>query len=422
MIVKSFVLRKETAGRIAAACTDGSVIVVRPEKKLEALFRDVVRRALVDKCPLEDDFAQIKSYYEDLSDDPAFRASVSSTLSSLSSYLSEGMFIQATLSSIEDYVLVKCARLCAEAVNVAVNGTLIDGTGLMICRQHGSHTVVDWALSRKEIASRCTGEGKLVVSGGFGRMESGYVVRIGRGGAYLMTTLIASAIEAKRVEFYVEDNGIAGEVAMTYDEAAHYCACDASPIPSAALWPVKAAGIPVLILNIMDPDFPGTMITSFGANDGRTISGVIVDRNLELLTIYGTGLLGQVGLSSAVFSAMSSAGINVRFISQSSSEYSISIAVRSEDAPAAAEEIGRRVSGTGDYDDVMLLRRSVGIVTVYGDRMKNVSGTSGKVYGALGAEGISVVAAAQGGEELSISIVVDEKDVNKAAKVLESLR
>jgi aspartokinase/homoserine dehydrogenase 1 len=118
---------------------------------------------------------------------------------------------------------------------------------------------------------------------------------------------------------------------------------------------------------------------------------------------------------------MSSAGVNVRFISQSCSEYSLSFAVRSEDADIAEAEISRRVSGTGDYDDVMLLRRSIGIVTVYGDRMKNVAGTSGKVYSALGSEGISVVAAAQGGEELSISIAVDLKDADKAAKILESL-
>ncbi|MBQ4184404.1 MAG: hypothetical protein II652_05620, partial [Bacteroidales bacterium] len=81
MIVKSFVLRKETADRIAQECTEGSVIVVRPEKKLEALFRDVIRKALVEKRPLEDDFFHIKEYYEKLSDEPSYRAKLESTLS-----------------------------------------------------------------------------------------------------------------------------------------------------------------------------------------------------------------------------------------------------------------------------------------------------------------------------------------------------
>lgn len=418
MIVKSFVLRQESAARIADECTEGAVIVVRPEKKLELLFRDVIRKALVDKQPLEEDFSAIEAYFGAISADPAYQERVKTSLQALSTYLSEGMYIQTALTSIEDYVLSKCARLCAEAVNVAARGVLVDSTELMVCRKIGERSVVDWSLSRAEIVARCTSDHKIVVSGGYGRLETGYVVRIGRGGAYLMTTLIGAALGAKRVEIYVEGTGIAGVMAMTYDEAAHYCASPLAPFPSAALWPVKAAGIPLLVRSIMDPDFPGTMISAFGAQDGRTVSGVLLDQDLELVTVFGTGLLGQVGLSSTVFSALSGAGVNVRFISQSSSEYSLSFAVLRADADRAVDAI---VAHTGDYEDVMMLRRTVGIVTVYGDRMKNVPGTSGKVYGALGAAGISIIAAAQGGEELSISMAVDAAEAERAADILRSL-
>ena len=418
MIVKSFVLRRESAARIASECQEGAVIVVRSEKKLETMFRSVIRKALVDKQPLAEDFSTIEAYFNAISPDPVYRERVAATLNGLATYLSEGMYIQTTLTSIEDYVLSKCARLCADAVNVTVHGVLVDSTELMICRSHGARAVVDWSLSRQEITSRCVSDKKIVVSGGYGRLETGYVVRIGRGGAYLMTTLIAAALGASRVEIYVEGAGIAGVMAMTYDEAAHYCSSDLAPFPSAALWPVKAAGIPLVVRSIMDPDFPGTIISAFGAQDGRTVSGVLLDKDLELITVFGTGLLGQVGLSSTVFSALSGAGVNVRFISQSSSEYSLSFAVLQEDASRAVEAI---VAHTGDYEDVMMLRRTVGIVTVYGDRMKNVPGTSGKVYGALGEAGISIVAAAQGGEELSISMAVDASAASRAADILRTL-
>jgi aspartokinase/homoserine dehydrogenase 1 len=53
--------------------------------------------------------------------------------------------------------------------------------------------------------------------------------------------------------------------------------------------------------------------------------------------------------------------------------------------------------------------------------MKNVPGTSGKVYGALGEAGISIVAAAQGGEELSISMAVDASAASRAADILRTL-
>ena len=69
-------------------------------------------------------------------------------------------------------------------------------------------------------------------------------------------------------------------------------------------------------------------------------------------------------------------------------------------------------------DDVVVLNKEVGIVTVFGSRMRNLPGTSGKVFGLLGQAGINIIASAQGGEELSISLVVDAADVDKATMLL----
>ena len=53
--------------------------------------------------------------------------------------------------------------------------------------------------------------------------------------------------------------------------------------------------------------------------------------------------------------------------------------------------------------------------------MRHVPGISGRVYSALGAAGVNVVASSQGGEELSISVVVGEADAQKAKEALERL-
>ena len=72
-------------------------------------------------------------------------------------------------------------------------------------------------------------------------------------------------------------------------------------------------------------------------------------------------------------------------------------------------------------DDVMVVNREVGIITIYGSRMKNIPGVSGKIYSLLGEAGANVIAAAQSGEELSISIVLDVNDLDKAQKALAVL-
>ena len=66
----------------------------------------------------------------------------------------------------------------------------------------------------------------------------------------------------------------------------------------------------------------------------------------------------------------------------------------------------------------MVLNQAVGIVTVFGSKMRNLPGTSGAVFAKLGEAGINIIASAQGGEELSISLVVSEADTDRAAQLL----
>ncbi len=118
---------------------------------------------------------------------------------------------------------------------------------------------------------------------------------------------------------------------------------------------------------------------------------------------------------------MAANGVNVRFIAQTSSEYSISFAIRSEDKDVALASIRSLFQENPllPLDDVVVWNQSVGIVTVFGSKMRNLPGTSGQVFGKMGAAGINIIASAQGGEELSISLVVAAEDVEKAEKLLK---
>lgn len=413
MIVKSFVLKQHQIENIARSCGPDTVAVIRPGKKIEGVFRDAIRKTIVEKKSAADDIQTILEFFRGMSPSAEYLATVDSMVQSVSTYLGEAMYVQTSISAIEDYVMAKCARLCAEAVNSLVHGTLIDGTGLMIC---SSPEHFDWTASREQIASRCNVPGPIVVSGGYGRLSTGYVVRVGKDGAHLMASLIAAVLKAESIEFHIESRGIDGIPAMTYDEASHFCASAKAPFSSSAIWPAKNAGIPIMVKDISDPSFAGTIISTGSSHK----TGVICDTDLDLVTVYGTGLLGRVGMSGAIFSALAAAGVNVRFIAQTSSEYSISFAVRSADVSSALESIRGLFKDNPllPLDDVVVLNQAVGIVTVYGSRMKNVPGISGQVFAALGQAGINIIASAQGGEELSISVVVSASDAPRAAELL----
>ena len=419
MIVKSFVLKQRSVEQIAALIDENTVAVVRPQRKIEALFREAIRKTLQDKKQADDELALIQAYFLEMADDPGYQESVQKTVEAIATYLREGMYVQTSPYAVEDYVMAKCARMCAQAVNAKVKGSFIDGTEIMLCRTdaHGDQHF-DWQASRREIKARCeSAPWPIVISGGYGRLDTGYIVRTGKDGAHLMATLIAEVLKASSIEFHIEDHGVNGLGAMTYDEAAHYCASSKAPFSSSAIWPAKNAGIPILVKDIADDAFPGTLISTGSAHQ----TAVLFDKDLALLTVYGTGLLGRVGMSGAIFSCLAAAGVNVRFIAQTSSEYSISFAVRAEDEKKAQEAIKGLFKDNPllPLDDVVVANQAVGIVTVFGSKMRNIPGTSAAVFGKLGAAGINIIASAQGGEELSISLVVSADDVEKAASLLQ---
>ncbi len=412
MIVRSFYLKKQFASRIAALCTEDVIAVIRPERAVESLFSEAISVTIDKKKNASAQMDAIKEYFYSLEEDPSYREKVDGILDTISGYLREAMYVQTERGAIQDYVMAKCARLCAEAIGTKARGKIVDGTELMICHsvQH-----FDWQQSQAQIRERCM-PGQ-IIPGGYGRLSTGYIVRVGKDGAHLMASLIGATLEAESIEFYVDGRAFHSEAAMSYDEAAHYCSQEHAAFASSAVWPAKNAGIPIVVKDITDPSFEGTLISSNSSHS----TAVIADKDLDLITVYGTGLLGRVGMSGAIFSCLAQAHVNVRFIAQTSSEYSISFAVKSAEKDCCVYAIQSLFKDNPllPLDDVVVANQEVGIVTVFGSRMRNLPGTSASIFNKMGEAGINIIASAQGGEELSISLVVKAADVEKAAALLQ---
>jgi aspartate kinase len=78
-------------------------------------------------------------------------------------------------------------------------------------------------------------------------------------------------------------------------------------------------------------------------------------------------------------------------------------------------EIQRR-----DIDSIWGME-GVSIVTIVGAGMRGTPGISGKVFSALGHQGVNVIAIAQGSSECSISIVVAANDTALAVSQIHAL-
>jgi len=422
MKVYSLILDKETVATGLGSFGKDSIISVSAEHEIVALWSNLIEGRLRNKRKAATDFDGIRAYYNNLSANQDFQAKVESTIERIDNYLDEATTFRIVLDSIMDYVTNQCSKLCAELVASMTGATLVEGPNVIACKDDKGRISIDWDKTVEQVKYRITAK-PTVVSAGYGRNVEGYVVKIGRAGADLTATAIAAILNCESVVFCSKQSGIQGIASMTYEEAAHFCSTEVAPFFPAAMWPAVKYNIPIEVVNILDAAAAKTVISAKAEKATSTITGIVTDTDLDLITVYGSGLLGSIGISSDLFRVIAEKNINIRFISQSSSEYSISFAVKAADSEKAADAIHSLVEEKHllSIDDLLILNKKVGIVSVCGDRMRNVPGISGKVFSALGDAGISIIAAAQGGEELSISIVVDENEVEKSVAALKPL-
>ena len=270
-----------------------------------------------------------------------------------------------------------------------------------------------------------------VAPGFVGSAEDGSVTTLGRGGSDLTAALYGAALGSEKIEIWTDVDGIMTadprmvKNAFLIDSISYEEAMELSHFGAKVLYPptVKPAlekGIPIVIRNTFNPSCPGTAIVMKAASSPYPIRGISSLSSVTLLRVQGSGMVGVTGFSSRLFGALARRRINVILISQASSEYSICCAVDPKsgvDALAAIrEEFGAEIAG-GALDDP-LAEEDLAVVAVVGERMKRVSGISGKVFHALGRNGVNVVAIAQGSSELNISLVINRQDEAKAINAI----
>ncbi|MDR2478330.1 MAG: bifunctional aspartate kinase/homoserine dehydrogenase I [Treponema sp.] len=266
-----------------------------------------------------------------------------------------------------------------------------------------------------------------VVTGFIAATPEGQTTTLGRGGSDLSAAIFGAALGVTEVEIWTDVDGILTAdprlvpSAFRIDEISYTEAMEISHFGAKVLFPptVKPAlekGIPISIRNTFNPASGGTRIVKDAVEGKYPIRGISSMNHIALIRIQGTGMVGVAGFSARVFGALARRGISVILITQSSSEYSICFAVLPAEAARAAsaleEEFAQEIHSG-------LIEKPVGetdlsVIAVVGSKMKSTSGISGRFFHALGRNGISVVAIAQGSSELNISAVISRQDEAKA--------
>ena len=259
----------------------------------------------------------------------------------------------------------------------------------------------------------------------------GITTTLGRGGSDYTGAILAAALDAEVLEIWTDVSGmmtadprivknIKQISHITYREAMELSHFGAKVIYPPTIQPILQKNIPILIKNTFAPDDFGTLIESETANDKEIIRGITSIDKISVLSLEGSGMIGIPGFSKRLFDSLSRAQINVILITQSSSEHSICVGVEEKFSNLAKTVVDKEFEyeiAVGKIEPLQV-ENGLSILALVGDNMKNHTGVSGKMFGALGAQGVNIRAIAQGSSERNISAIIESKDVRKAVNTL----
>jgi aspartokinase/homoserine dehydrogenase 1 len=271
----------------------------------------------------------------------------------------------------------------------------------------------------------------LFVTGFISSNDEGRITTLGRGGSDYTAAIWGAALDAEEIQIWTDVDGMLTAdprivnkafslPELSYTEAMELSYFGAKVIYPPTMIPAFLKRIPIVIKNTFNIDFPGTYIKHGTSPSNLPIKGISSIDEISILNLSGSGMVGKAGFSGRLFSLLSREQINVVLITQSSSEHSITFAVKPADSLKALSLINKEFelelqAKKLEYPEV---ENGLSVLAIVGENMKRTPGMAGKLFNALGRNGVNVRAIAQGSSEYNISVIISKADLSKAVNAV----
>ena len=271
--------------------------------------------------------------------------------------------------------------------------------------------------------------GRIVIPGFYGMSPTGKIRVMSRGGSDITGALAAAAADADVYENWTDVSGILMAdpkivrdprpiPRITYGELRELAFMGASVLHEESVQPVKEKGIALNIRNTNAPDAPGTMIVDrveeeIGKEE-RFITGIAGRRNFTIITVFKHNMNTCETLRRTL-EILDRYKASVEHITLGLDSFAL---VSSTAALGdAVYDVVNEIQKTCQPDDVQI-SDGIALVAAVGRKMPFRPGVSGKLFKALGDNGINIRTIAQGADETSIIVGVENKDFESAIRVL----
>ncbi|TXG54942.1 hypothetical protein EZV62_020198 [Acer yangbiense] len=251
-----------------------------------------------------------------------------------------------------------------------------------------------------------------IVTGFLGKgWRSCAITTLGRGGSDLTATTIGKALGLEEIQV----------------------------LHPQSMRPAREGDIPVRVKNSYNPNAPGTLITRSRDMSKAVLTSIVLKRNVTMLDIASTRMLGQYGFLAKVFSTFEDLGISVDVVA--TSEVSISLTL--DPSKLWSRELIQQASfgllltvyvkfhlilifSKQELDHVVEELEKIAVVNLLQHRsiislIGNVQRSSlilEKVFRVLRTNGVNVQMISQGASKVNISLIVNDSESEQCVRAL----
>lgn len=260
--------------------------------------------------------------------------------------------------------------------------------------------------------------GIFITQGYICKNAKGEVDNLKRGGSDYTASLIAAACHAEVCEIWTDIDGMHNNdprivnktVAieqLSFDEAAELAYFGAKILHPTCIWPAQQENVPVKLLNTMQPDAVGTVITKEAGSVG--VKAVAAKDGITAIKIKSSRMLLAYGFLRKVFEVFEKYKTSIDMIT--TSEVAVSVTI---DSDTFLHEIVRELEPFGTVD----VEKGQTIVSIVGNEIAQTDHVLQKLFDALNE--IPTTMVSYGGSPHNISLLVTQTYKTRTLQLLNA--
>ncbi|MEO1514900.1 MAG: aspartate kinase [Bacteroidota bacterium] len=272
--------------------------------------------------------------------------------------------------------------------------------------------------SIKEVIRQSGAADYYITQGYICKNEHGGVDNLQRGGSDYTASLVGAATAAAEIQIWTDIDGMHNNdprvvqptfpiQQLAFEEAAELAYFGAKILHPSSVLPAQKANIPVRLLNTMQPEAPGTIISAEGSAEAGRAKAIAAKDNITAIRIRSSRMLFAYGFLKKIFEVFERFHTSIDMIT--TSEVAVSLTI---DDDTHLESIVAELSTIG----VVEVDQDQTIVCVVGSFKKEETGVASKVLGAL--KDIPIRMISSGGSQRNISILIHTDDKVRALQSL----